>query len=127
MPAAPLPKNLDKIQRALEQCPDIGLAELSQQFVITEYRLRNLFHTGALMRPQPVGRKRPRKCVIEVAPYDQAEWAPAFAGCSFDWAYRVTAPSGEVLKAAVKGAEKYAKDKAQRAADRMLHLARGEW
>jgi len=127
MPAAPLPKNLSKIQHALNEHPNIGLAELSQQFVITEYRLRNLFHSGVLMRPQPLGKTRPRKCTIEVMPYDQADWAPAFNGTSFDWAYRVTAPSGDSLTAAVKGSKKFAKDKAQRAADRLLHLARGEW
>lgn len=53
----------------------------------------------------------------ELCPYADAPWAPA--GGSFDWAWRVSRPSGDSVTGAYKGKKSEAQRKVKAIAQRM--------
>lgn len=63
------------------------------------------------------------KIEIEFCVFKLASWAPNIDGQSFDWAYRVTSPTGNQVIGVSNGKKSTAKQKAQAVANKMKELA----
>ncbi len=61
----------------------------------------------------------------ELCPYEDASWAHHLSGGKFDWAWRVSRPSGDSITGAYKGKKADAQRKVNAIAKRMKKIAVG--